>query len=355
MGHPEIVNDTPFALEVTELSDEHGQGLIVPIVKATFDIRQQGLELSSEQRPVTFSGEHWGDPDLTPYKLEPETAFCKPDTDLVLVGTAHFGRGVTQSEVSFQVGDSVQRLRVTGDRAWHRSGVGIRATPPRAIDRLPLSYEFAYGGWDRTHADVAQHHCHEPNPSGRGYRAKGATFRDGSPLPNIEAFGCTLDAYDGPCQTVGFGFTGHHWQPRRQLGGTYDAAWQRDRSPLLPRDFDRRFFNAASAGLVRRGRLRGDEPLMVRGARDAAISARLPGVAAPVCQILRRGAGMTTLSTELDTVIVDIDAMQVLLLWRGALPAPEGMQGIRELRLRCDDAPKPKAPRIRLVSASGSV
>src|SRR6185312_15435820 len=184
------------------------------------------------------------------------------------------------------------------DRTWYRSGMGIRATAPRPLEALPLSYEYAYGGWDRTHADVAQHHCHEPNPLGRGYRAKAAAFREGSLLPNIEAFGHTLEAYDGKCLTVGFGFTGHHWQPRRQLGGTYDAAWVRDRSPLLPLDFDREFFNAASAGLVRRGRLRGDEPLMVCGAREVAISAHLPGVAAPVCQILRRSGGLTTLSTE---------------------------------------------------------
>src|SRR6185312_5745167 len=98
----------------------------------------------------------------------------KLHTDLVLLGTARFGRGVTQSEVTFQVGDSRQRLRVTGDRTWYRSGMGIRATAPRPLEALPLSYEYAYGGWDRTHADVAQHHCHEPNPLGRGYRAKAA-------------------------------------------------------------------------------------------------------------------------------------------------------------------------------------
>jgi hypothetical protein len=192
---------------------------------------------------------------------------------------------------------------------------------------------------------------------GRGYRAKGAVFQEGSLLPNIEAFGHTLEEYDGPCLTAGVGFTGYHWRPRRSLGGTYDEAWQRERSPLLPVDFDRRFWNGASAGLIVRGRLRGDEPLLVRGAAPAAISARLPGIAPPVCEVRRRAAGLTKLNTELDTVIVDIDNNQVLLVWRGMLVAPERLQGIREVRVSCVNAPKARRParqentnRLRLVS-----
>ena len=50
-----------------------------------------------------------------------------------------------------------------------------------------------------------------------------------------------------------------------KYAGTYDKKWQEERAPLLPRDFSKRFLNAAAPGLVAPGYLRGDETVIAAG------------------------------------------------------------------------------------------
>jgi hypothetical protein len=86
---------------------------------------------------------------------------------------------------------------------------------------------------------------------------------------------------------------------------------------MLPLDFDRRFFNAAAPGLVAPGYLRGDEEVVVFNTGPAPrLAFRLPGVPAPLCRVVLRGQVDVELSPRLDTVIVNADEQQVLLLWR---------------------------------------
>jgi hypothetical protein len=44
---------------------------------------------------------------------------------------------------------------------------------------------------------------------------------------------------------AGFGPIACHWQPRVGFAGTYGDAWVANRLPLLPDDFDDRFFQSA--------------------------------------------------------------------------------------------------------------
>jgi hypothetical protein len=76
--------------------------------------------------------------------------------------------------------------------------------------------------------------------------------------------------------------------PRRALAGTCDAQWQEARSPLLPTDFDRRFFDATD-GMVADGSLRGDEYLLIRGVnRGAILDFTLPSIAPPHVAVASR-------------------------------------------------------------------
>ena len=102
MGHPILENKTPFAFEPLFLADEEGRPLFVPIVKATYEMRERGqLSLAEKQVPVNIGGEYWGDPEKSSYKYEPETAFIKPATDIVLIGHAYAPKPrVTEVDVS---------------------------------------------------------------------------------------------------------------------------------------------------------------------------------------------------------------------------------------------------------------
>jgi hypothetical protein len=274
-------------------------------------------------------------------RFEPEVAFVKPATDVVLIGHAHApSRSAVTVDVALQVGPVARELRVSGDRLW----AGRSPKAPAPFERIPLVYERAYGGWDRSQEDPRRHSFHAGNPVGVGYRGKGARFEEGARLPNVEDPAAPLTSYQDKSQPAGFGFTCPHWEPRRFLAGTYDAAWTEQRMPLLPRDFDRRFFNAASPGLVAPGFLRGDEPVRVYGASpEGQLSFRLPGVVPPVCRVALRDREDQTLVTNLDTVILDLDARKLLLFWRSFTTLRDGPLDVRAIEITSENAPARRA------------
>jgi hypothetical protein len=213
---------------------------------------------------------------------------------------------------------------------------------PAAFERIPLQWERAFGGWDRSSPDPARHAYEPRNPAGTGFRAPGSRFEEGLRCPNLEDPARPLRGWGDRPTPAGFGFTSPHWEPRARLAGTYDAAWQKDRAPLLPRDFDPRFLNAAAPGLVASGHLRGDEPVVVSGVSpEGGWAFALPGVGAPEVRVVRPGLADALVSTRLDTVVVDVDERKLFLLWRGRLGLRREPTEVRTLAVRAERAPSP--------------
>ena len=334
MGHPKVDNTTPFAVELLFFTDEEGRYLLVPVVLATYAIAEgQGLVLADEQPGPSLAGELWGkDAQISSYRIEPTYAFIKPATDVVLVGHAQaVGQRVAELDVLFRVGPVGKALHVTGDRVWVKSAGAVGATRALPFDRIPLSYERAFGGWDRSHADPTRHTLEPRNPVGVSFRAAWGHFEEGMKLPNLEDPGERLVRFGQAVTPVGVGFLSPDWQPRAGRAGTYDEAWSKERMPLLPKDFDRRFFNAASPGLIAPGYLVGDEPVLVEGASaHGRLSFRLPGIPTPRCRVqLARGAADAPVELRLDTVIVNTDADRVQLMYRGHLGLRDGPHDVR--------------------------
>ena len=87
--------------------------------------------------------------------------------------------------------------------------------------------------------------------------------------------------------------------------------------PLLPSDFDRRFFNAAPPDQIAPGFLKGDEPVVILNASPSGrISFSLPGVPPPQCRVELQGRRDQHLQTQLDTVIINTDENLLFLIWR---------------------------------------
>jgi len=335
MGHPAVENGTPFAFEPLFVADEEGRPLLVPLVKATFDIGKTGLALAREQLPVAPAGEAYGDPAETSYRFEPEFAFVKPATDLVLVGNAYAPRpGTTELVVAFQVGGVKRALRVVGDRTFYRAAGSVGMTRPAAFEVIPLRWERAFGGWDRSSPEESQHDLEPRNPVGVGFKAKHGRFVDGLRCPNLEDPARPFQGWGDRPAPAGFGFVSPHWEPRARYAGTYGEAWQKERAPLLPTDFDRRFFQAAAPGLVATGYLQGNEQVVASGVTLAGgLSFSLPGVAPPRVAVEHAGREDVTVPTCLDTVVVDAEAEKVLLTWRCNLVVrePTAVKTIRVL------------------------
>lgn len=335
MGHPEIDNRTPFAFTPLFVSDEDGRPIVSTIVKATFDVSRRGVvTIAEKQEEVDFAGKHNGAPGKSSVRIEPEVAFIKPATDCVLLGHATSSIPATIVDVTFAVGPMYKTARVTGDRWWTEGALGLAMTSPVPFERIPLVYERAFGGWDLT-SEKPEHHEAEPrNPAGVGFVGRHGTCMPGTPVPNIEDPLDPQTSAGGRCQPVGFGFVGCEWQPRAQYAGTYDEKWTKDRSPLLPTDFDRRFFNGASDGLIALGYLNGDEMVVAMGVTpEGRWDFRLPGVHAPRCTVAVRYGDSLTLQTNLDTAIVDADARRLTLLWRAFTPLRSGPHDVSAIRI----------------------
>src|SRR5262245_31136134 len=176
MGQPAIENETKFAVEPIFATDEDGRPLLVPLVKATYSIGEGELSLAEQQVPVAVAGEPWGKPGESSFKYEPEAVPPKLATDVALLGHAYAPRGATEVMVAFQVGPVRKMVRVVGERLWFKSMGAVGKTAPRPFEKIPLLWERAFGGWDRTPEDPKQHRCEGRNPVGVSFRSSARNF-----------------------------------------------------------------------------------------------------------------------------------------------------------------------------------
>jgi hypothetical protein len=328
MPHPEVRNSTEFAYESLLPTDEDAMPQFVALVQGSYSILANGeVALLPEQPPPNLGGEWIGDPGRSSMRFEPQIAFAKLATDVVMLGSAHAPEvGTTRMQVGIRVGAVQKLVDVVGTRHLVKSSGALRISKPEPFETIPLTYEHAFGGWDRRAGDPQQHRYEARNPVGVGFRDASHDTPDELVLPNIEDPGQPFRSYGDTPSPAGFGFIPPNWQPRLDFAGTFDAAWAHSRNPLLPTDFNRQFFNAASPGLVARGFLRGDEPVVTVGASaQGRIAFHLPQEPPPVCIVELRGKNRVELRTTLDTVIVDMDRLLLILQWRAHYAVRNGM------------------------------
>jgi hypothetical protein len=339
-------NETGLVFAPLFLTDVSGKPALTTLFKATFRIvPDKPLALADEQKEISLQGQYRGDPATSSYVYEPETALKKLACDIALVGHALPPKPTQVIDVGVKVGPVQKVVRVFGDRYWVKSRGDVIASKPQPFQKMPLIYERAFGGWDRSHKDERRWTFEPRNPVGRGFGDPLRFVDEGKvPMPNIEDPSQPIKRYGDAPQPAGLGFVSPNWQPRAKLAGTYDAAWDRERKPLLPKDFDLRFFNAASPGLIAPGYLRGDEDVVVVNAAPMTpLRFTLPAVPPPVCRIALHRGEPEIIRTNLDTVIIDTDQMLVFMLWRAFSTVPHGPHDIIAVDVTSDPYQRQRA------------
>lgn len=344
MSHPALDNRTPFALAPLFQVDEQGRPIVSALVKGTFTWDARGrVSRAAKQLPWNPTGTYRGKPGESSVLHEPEVAPWKAATDVALIAHAVTEHPEdTRVDVMLELGSIGRHVVVHGDRYFQKRWLGIAISEPQAFDRIPLSWENAFGGWDRTFDEPEQQGYEPRNPLGAGFRLKNSPWIEEVRLPNLEDPAHPVRAWGKPVVPAGVGFTTPDMMPRRALAGTCDAQWQETRSPLLPTDFDRRFFSAAAGGMVADGYLRGDEQVLIRGVNRAGVlDFTLPGVPPPTVTLaFRHGREDVQQDTVLDTVIIDVDDERLVLLWRTLITLDQGPHEVSDLVVR-DSAPLP--------------
>jgi hypothetical protein len=260
----QVANHTPFTAALAVFADAHGVETAYAVVKATFALGTEAPALAPAQLPLLAADVFWGDPLTSSLRAPGEFTLCKPATDVLLVGRAVAQTPLTRvADVSLRVGPLAKTLRVFGERRWEGSGSRLQPSPPLPWDRVPLRWELAFGGIE---PGEGAERDHEPrNPIGRGIVGRDLARLKGTPLPQIEDPAALIRAPEDRPAPAGFAPIAPTWMPRRQHAGTFDAAWQRERAPYLPLDFDARYFHTAPAGLIAPGFLQGGEPVELAG------------------------------------------------------------------------------------------
>lgn len=160
-----------FWLPHRRLDGQHG---VVVVIKRRYNVNtvEATCEPSDETPPVSFVAEFYDDADPPnvsvrhPSEVAPEKRFV----DLMVRGTAYAPGGVPAPEFTVELripGLIERKLRIIGDRkcVWYPPMKELTYkdlakgeewqwldpdfTDPEPIDKLPLRYENAYGGWGK--------------------------------------------------------------------------------------------------------------------------------------------------------------------------------------------------------------
>lgn len=326
-------NASPFTAEAVPFVAPDGRDVVIAIVKATFVLAKDGaLALADEQTPVRL-GDAPSFPDAqdSSVRFPSDVGLEKRGTDVVIVGDAVSSAPVTEMDVAVRVRDMTAPLRVHGERVYYRALGGLVVGPAAPFERKPIVYEAAYGGTSEDYSVVERR-----NPVGRGVVKSPSDLVD-RPAPTIEHPAHPItNAGDTP-EPVGFGAIASHWLPRSRYAGTFDDAWRATRMPLMPHDFDARYWNVAHPALQIEAHLRAGDPMVILGMTPTGTFAfELPAL--PVVLRGKTGDGRTiTARPPIDTVLVDTNAERVELTVRHVFPKGRGKTLLREIRVDIDD------------------
>lgn len=333
----QLDNRTPYAAERTWVRDRKGAEVWLVAVKATFTIAPDGTtSVAAEQLPVTLAPEYLGEPGKSSLRYESDLVMTKRTTDVLLHGHAYAPNGdlKTYLDIGMRVGPVIKVLRVFGDRVWTTSGGSVSLSAPRPFFKMPIVWERAYGGIDAKADPQLEPAWDGRNPIGRGYAVASAHI-DGEPAPHIEYPNVSIKVWSDRPTPAGFGPLSSHWQPRAQYAGTYDDAWLKTRMPLLPEDFDERFFQAAPADQQAPQFLRGGEPVVLRNLMPGSGDLRfyLPRVFLGFETFFNDGSRELHPPPKLHSVILEPDEPRVSLVWHTALPCHPKVLKLRATRI----------------------
>ena len=113
---------------------------------------------------------------------------------------------------------------------------------------------------------------------------------------------------------------GQSWSQRSQYAGTYDDAWSKTRMPLLPSDFDGRYFQSVPQDQQAPGFLRGGEPVALHNLTPSgALRFYLPIMNLSLETRFQDGDRVLHPPPLLHTVILEPDLKRVSLCWHSAM------------------------------------
>jgi hypothetical protein len=324
-----LENLTPFAATAIPTMAVDGSELLLIVAAGRYLLPRPGSassdppRLCDEQPPVPLEDVYWAPFEASSLRREGQTSPARPGTDVLLEGQAWTpqGRPAARVDVALIIPGRIKKsVAVFGERVWTQGIGGLTPTSPRRFISMPLVYERAFGGAERSDAPVREF---EPqNPVGRGFFTRESQALE-QPLPNLEdPYDLIRSPRDRP-RPMSFGPIARSWQPRVGYGGTYDQKWIDQQAPRWPRDLDLRFFHGAPPDQAVRPHLLGGETVAVSGvAPDGAIQFLVPRERLQVKTLFPTNATWQRLT--LDALLIEPNSAAFTVIWRAGIPLPGG-------------------------------
>ncbi|MBV2094420.1 MAG: DUF2169 domain-containing protein [Candidatus Thiodiazotropha sp. (ex Codakia orbicularis)] len=323
----DLLNTTPMQAGYTLSLLPNGNDLLVIVVKGTFKIPERGklAGYAEPQKQLLEADTYTGEAGFSAPLYELDFAPFKRHCDVLLVGSAYAPREkpVSRVEVTLRLGPLLKSFAVTGDRFWESGNIAIRPGYAGIFDKMPISYDRAFGGVDDYHKNMDRHSVFMKNPVGKGYhREMSRSFVDGSPMPNTEELKRPVTMPNGNYTPVSFGPLGRGWEPRLKLAGTYDKNWRDNIYPLPPPDFDSAYFQAAPVDQQIPYPKGGERVFLENLTPEGHTGFTLPAIDVPIVFFYKRGESVKK-NAVLDTIILEPDQGLFTVTWRSFIPLRE--------------------------------
>lgn len=325
----QIKNTTPFVADVNLFPNPQGVDTLYPVIKATFNVVDGRITIADQQMNLVKSDQYFGDPSSSSIKQIGDYHPAKPCSDVFVFGDCIIadGAAAVSCDVDVEIGTLKKSLRVFGDRYWDRG----RISTPEMFDHLPLVYERAFGGVVRSEANLVEV-PYPANPAGLGFAGgRDIEQMNDQPLPNIEDPSCLIEHTTDEPIPAGFAPIAPFWSSRSEHAGSYDERWQVERAPFLPLDFNEKFFQCASKGLIYDGFLNGNEPVMVSNMRHQGLWCFTLPDASIECLVKWRN-DLINVPLNLESVSLYPNSSSLVMVWRGALKVNQWALQVDEIQ-----------------------
>lgn len=329
-----LENTTRFIAERYGINDENGANLLLIVIKGTYIFDNKGdVAIAEKQEPIEMADQYYGKPEESSIKYSSDFSFNKFATDIALIGHAYAPKGqARESFVILQVGNVHKAVKVFGDRHWNKTLGFPSISSPVPFEKISLIYENAFGGIDITNPNSKKKEAESRNTVGLGFRARKSQLPlKGSRLPNLEDPNKLIKSPHDRPNPAGFGFISPSWQPRLSYAGTYDETWQKTRMPLLPTDFNKKFFNAAHPDLVYNDFLQGNEPVKVAGVSPGGPKHFSLPNDQPKCAVETKESEVQQVAMKIDKLVINADVNQFIIVWSGSVRIAGEFQDIKTI------------------------
>jgi hypothetical protein len=313
-------NLTPYATAELAGKDALGRPTFVSILKASYTWTDDGTSVPAPSQPIREQDVYAGDPAESGLLHASDLGPPKPCVDLLLEGALAFPRPAERIEVALEVGKRIhKRATVWGVRHWIPGLLGeLVPSRPKPVTQVAIDWAQSFGGRDPGDPKLWE----SRNPVGSGLR-KVAGDLQGRRAPAFEDPKDLIRSWRDRPTPVGFGPLAPNWQPRAKLAGTYDERWRKDYAPLLPADFDPRFFNVASADQQLERYVAGDEVRLISMTTAGHDRFRLPELRVPVAVVATDA--LWDGEARVDTIVIEPAERRFSLVARFAISPPDAL------------------------------